>query len=65
MYDVMGHACDKVAFYPAHETCRTIIIIKLCQYMLLYIIIQHKNMVSVIRHIQLSNMGPGPKWSDK
>ena len=25
----------------------------------------HKNIVSVIRHIQLSNMGPIPKWSDK
>ena len=39
---------------------------KLCQYMLLYIIIQReKNMVSVIQHIQLSNMGSVPKWSDK
>ena len=28
-------------------------------------VILHKNMVSVIRHIQLSNMGLVPKWSDK
>ena len=58
----MRHACDKVAFYPLHKTCSTA---KLCKHMLLYIIILHKNMVSVIRHIQLSNMGPVPKWSDK
>ena len=39
--------------------------VKPCQYMLLYITILHEYIVSVIRHIQLSNMGPVPKWSDK
>ena len=64
IYDVMRHACDKVAiaFYSLHKTCSTV---KRCNYMLLYVIILHINMVSVIRHIQLSNMGSVPKWSDK
>ena len=61
LYDVMRHACDKVAFYALHKTCSTV---KLCKYML-YVIILHINMVSVIRHIQLSNMGSVLKWSDK
>ena len=35
------------------------VIVKQCQYnMLLYMIIQHKNMVSIIQHIQLSNKDP-------
>ena len=65
IYDVMRHAYNKVAFYPVHKTCSTV---KLCKYIpaVLYVIILHKNiMVSVIRHIQLSNMGLVPKWSDK
>ena len=61
----MGHAYNKVAFYPLHKTCSTV---KLCKYIpaVLYVIMLHKNMVSVIRHIQLSNMGlvPSGRISD-
>ena len=62
IYDVMRHACNKVAFYPLHKTWSTV---KLCKYMLLCIIILHKKYgvryltYSVIQH------GPIPKWSDK